>query len=186
LSSSTGIAYDSQTSNLYIVDSNNNRVMQYQYGASVGNVTAGGHGYGLSTSQLSTPVGLYFDTFSNSLVISNYNMPRIVWWRIGDYNGTIVAGSFTGVAGNDLTSLNYSFGVSLDPMGNIYVADRANHRIQFFLSGQSVGRTIVGITGVIGTNMTLLNQPCWVTLDKQLNLYVSDTSNHRVQMFKRY
>ena len=160
--------------------------MQYQYGASVGNVIAGGHGYGLNASQLSTPVGLYFDTFSNSLVISNADMPRIVWWRIGDYNGTIVAGSFTGVVGNDSTSLNGPLGVSLDPMGNIYVADTANHRIQFFLSGQSVGRTIAGITGVNGTNATVLNQPRWVTLDKQLNLYVSDTYNHRVQMFKRY
>jgi len=186
LSYLTAIAYDSQTNNLYIVDSNNHRVMQYQYGISVGNVIAGGHGYGLGASQLSWPYGLYFDTFSNSLVISNCVMPRIVWWRIGDYNGTIVAGSFTGVAGYDSTSFNCSIGVSLDPMGNIYVTDRENHRIQFFLSGQFIGRTIAGITGVKGTNATLLNQPNWLTLDKQLNLYVCDTYNHRVQMFRRY
>jgi len=186
LSGLTAVAYDSQTNNLYIVDTNNQRVMQYQYGASVGNVIAGGHGYGLGTSQLSTPRGLYFDTFSNSLAISNWNMPRIVWWKIGDYNGTIVVGSFTGVTGNDSTSLNCPYGVSLDPMGNIYVADMANHRIQVFLSGQSIGRTIAGITGINGPNATALNEPRWVTLDKQLNLYVSGTSNHRVQMFRRY
>ena len=179
LSYLTAIAYDSQTNNLYIADTNNHRVMQYQHGSSVGNVIAGGHGYGSNTSQLSTPYGLYFDVFSNSLVICNAGMPRIVWWRIGDYNGTIVAG-------NDSTSLNYPFGVSVDPMGNIYVADMGTHRIQFFRSGQFVGRTIAGITGVNGTNATVLNQPRWVTLDKQLNLYVSDTDNHRVQMFRRY
>jgi len=175
----TGIAYDSETNNLYIADSYNHRVMRYQYGISVGNVIAGGHGYGSNTSQLSTPYGLYFDAFSNSLIISNAEMPRIVWWRIGDYNGTIVVG-------NDSTSFNNLHGVNLDPMGNIYVADTGNHRIQFFLYGQTLGRTIAGITGVYGTNMTLLNQPFWVTLDKQLNLYVSDQWNHRVQMFKRY
>ena len=153
--------------------------MRYQYGISVGNVIAGGNGYGSNTSQLSTPYGLYFDAFSNSLIISNAEMPRIVWWRIGDYNGTIVVG-------NDSTSFNNLHGVNLDPMGNIYVADTGNHRIQFFLYGQTLGRTIAGITGVYGTNMTLLNQPFWVTLDKQLNLYVSDQWNHRVQMFKRY
>ena len=152
----------------------------------MGNVIAGGNGYGLSTSQLSSPHGLYFDIFSNSLVICNYNMPRVVWWRIGDYNGTIVAGSFTGVVGNDSTSFNYPVGVSLDPMGNIYVADAGNHRIQFFLSGHSVGRTIAGITGVYGTNASVLSQPFWVILDKQLNLYVSDINNYRVQMFERY
>ena len=186
LSKANGIAYDSQTNNLYIADTDNQRVMQYQYGASMGNVIAGGNGYGLNTSQLSTSYALYFDVFSNSLVIANADMPRIVRWRIGDYNGTIVAGSFTGVVGNDATSLNYPRGVSLDPMGNIYVADTVNNRIQFFLSGQTVGRTVAGITGVYGTNMTLLDHPFWVTQDKQLNLYVSDTYNHRVQMFKRY
>jgi len=182
----TAVAYDSQTNNLYIADTNNNRVMQYQYGSSAGSVIAGRGGYGLGASQLSTPFGLYFDTFSNSLIISNCNLPRIVWWKIGDYNGTVVAGSFTGVVGNDSTFLNVPFGVSLDPMGNIYVADMANHRIQFFLSGQFVGRTIAGITGVSGTNASVLYQPRWVTLDKQLNLYVCDTDNHRVQMFRRY
>jgi len=179
LSYITGIAYDSQTNNLYIADTGNNRVMQYQYGSSMGNVIVGGNGYGLGTSQLSSPYGLYFDTFSNSLVISNCAMPRIVWWRIGDNNGTIVAGNYS-------TSLNGPFDVNLDPMGNIYVADTENHRIQFFLSGHSVGRTIAGITGVYGTNASVLRQPYWVILDKQLNLYVSDTLNHRVQMFKRY
>jgi len=153
--------------------------MQYQYGSLVGSVIAGHGGYGLGASQLSTPYGLYFDIFSNSLIISNYNLPRIVWWRVGDYNGTLVAG-------NDSTSLNGPFGVRVDPMGNIYVADMPNHRIQFFLSGQFVGRTIAGITGVNGTNASVFNQPRWVTLDKQLNLYVCDTDNHRVQMFRRY
>ena len=132
LSVATGIAYDSQTNNLYIADTGNHRVMQYQHGASVGNVVAGGNGYGFGASQLSSPYGLYFDIFSNSLVICNYNMPRVVWWRIGDYNGTIVAGSFTGVVGNDSTCLNGPVGMNLDPMGNIYVADAGNHRIQFF------------------------------------------------------
>ena len=66
------------------------------------------------------------------------------------------------------------------------MADTGNNRIQFFQSGQTVGRTIAGITGVNGTNMSLLNQPFWAALDKQLNLYISDSFNHRVQMFRRY
>jgi hypothetical protein len=66
-------------------------------------------------------------------------------------------------------------------MGNLYVADRDNHRIQFFLVGQSNGTTIAGITGISGTNSTLLNVPRSLALDNQLNLYVVDTSNHRIQ-----
>ena len=74
----------------------------------------------------------------------------------------------------------------MDPMGKIYVADSANQRIQLFLAGQSTGITIAGISGVIGNSSTLLNYPFWPLLDNQLNLYVSDYLNFRVQKFNRY
>jgi hypothetical protein len=54
------------------------------------------------------------------------------------------------------------------------------------LAGQSVGTTIAGITSVVGGNSTLLNMPYSLTLDNQLNLYVADTGNYRVQKFLRY
>jgi len=74
----------------------------------------------------------------------------------------------------------------LDPMGNMYVADQYNQRIQFFYSGQSDGVTIAGITSVASTNSNTLNSPTSLTLDNQLNLYVADTYNHRIQKFVRY
>jgi len=178
--------YDSNTDNLYIGDTFNHRVMQYQYGATFGTAVAGGNGAGLNTSQLNSPYDLYLDKISNSFIIPNYGAHNIVRWVIGDSKWTFVAGSTTGLLGNNSASLNRPLGIALDPMGNIYIADSSNHRIQFFLSGQSSGTTIAGVTGVFGTNSNLLRQPYWVTLDNQLNLYVSDTFNHRIQMFKRY
>jgi hypothetical protein len=71
-------------------------------------------------------------------------------------------------------------------MGNMYVADGFNYRIQFYYAGQSNGTTIAGITGVTGNNTTTLSTPLSVALDSQLNLYVVDTYNHRVQKFLRY
>ena len=71
-------------------------------------------------------------------------------------------------------------------MGNLYVADRNNHRIQLFMNGQLEGITIAGITSTIGSNSTLLTVPWSVALDNQLNLYVADSANHRVQKFLRY
>ena len=76
--------------------------------------------------------------------------------------------------------------VTLDSMGNIYVADRDNHRIQLFLAGQSNGTTIAGVTGRPGSNSTSLYKPYSVALDTQLNLYVADTYNDRVQKFIHY
>jgi len=71
-------------------------------------------------------------------------------------------------------------------MGNIYVADRDNRRIQFFSIGQSNGMTIAGITGITGANASLLSSIASVVLDTQLNLYVSDSGNHRIQKLMRF
>lgn len=78
--------------------------------------------------------------------------------------------------------------VVLDPMGNIYVAvaDTLNHRIQWFMNGQIQAITMAGITNTSSSNPTQLNSPYTVRLDNQLNLYVVDTGNHRIQKFERY
>ena len=49
--------------------------------------------------------------------------------------------------------------ITLDSMGNVYVADTYNDRIQFFLAGQSNGTTIAGITGSAGSTPDLLDGP---------------------------
>ena len=84
------------------------------------------------------------------------------------------------------TTFNEPSDVTLDPMGNMYVADLYNHRIQFFQPGESVGTTIVGITGQPGNNATMFNQTSSLILDNQLNIYVVDRYNHRIQKFLRY
>jgi len=181
-----GIARDSSSGTLYIVDQSNHRVMRYLSGASSGTVVAGGNGQGTSNTQLFLPIDVYYDSPSNSLYIANAGGNNIVNWVIGATSWTLVAGSISGTSGSTDTLLNYPMSVTLDSMNNVYVADRDNHRIQLFLSGQSNGTTIAGETGRSGTNSTLLFNPCSIALDAQLNLYVADTYNHRVQKFMRY
>ncbi|CAF1218232.1 unnamed protein product [Rotaria sordida] len=178
-----GIARDPSLGTLYIADQSNHRVMSFLAGASSGTVAAGDNGQGINNTQLNYPVGVYFDSSSNSLIIANTGANNIVRWMIGASSWTVVAGSIFGLSGNTTTLLNYPVGVILDFMGNVYVADRNNHRIQFFLAGQSTGTTIAGQTSISGNNPTLLNNPYSMVLDAQLNLYVADTYNHRVQKF---
>ncbi|CAF4220772.1 unnamed protein product, partial [Rotaria sordida] len=99
---------------------------------------------------------------------------------------TVVAGNSSGFSGATSTDLNSPLEATFDPMGNMYVADRNNHRIQFFHDGQLNGTTIAGITNISGNNATTLNWPRSVRLDSQLNLYVADSNNHRIQKFLRY
>ncbi|CAM4842743.1 unnamed protein product [Rotaria magnacalcarata] len=179
------LALNENTKTLYISDYDNNRIMSYASGASVGTVAAGGNGFGTSYTQLEYPVGLYFDSLTNSLVVANSAAHNIVRWILGDNSWTQVVG-ISGIQGNSSSLLNLPMGVTFDPMGNMYVADAYNHRIQFFLSDQSEGRTIAGITSSPGMNDIQLNTPYSIRLDNQLNLYVVDLGNHRVKKFLRY
>ena len=136
-------------------------------------------------NRLTSPIGLVYDDYTHSFIIGNYFGHHLARWKSGSNQLIPVAGT-AGTAGNTSSLLSGPVGITMDMMGNIYCADALNHRIQLFLEGQSEGITIAGITGVNGSNATTLYTPYWVELDNQLNLYVSDTSNRRIQKFSRY
>ncbi|CAF0829287.1 unnamed protein product [Adineta steineri] len=180
------ITRDSSTGTLYIADTYNHRIMKYFANASSGTVVAGGNGAGTGITQLYYPYGFTFDSSSNSLLIANYHTNNIVRWVLGASSWTLVIGSPTGLSGSTSTLLNQPVGIALDSMSNIYVADSKNHRIQFFVAGQSNGTTAAGVTGSSGISPSQLNSPYWVIIDNQLNLYVSDHNNNRVQFFSHH
>lgn len=164
----------------------NHRIMSYPSGASTGTIVAGTGVASVNTANLFYPTAVYFDSPSNSLVIANYGANNVVRWTLGANSWTLIGGSMNGSSGNTSALFAGPVGITMDPMGNIYVADMINTRIQLFLVGQSNATTIAGSTGVYGANSTLINRPYWVALDNQLNLYVSDTYNDRIQRFSRY
>lgn len=84
--------------------------------------------------------------------------------------------------------LNHPSGVTADAIGNVYIADRDNHRIRRVDIGGVI--TTVAGTGVSGNSgdgglatLARLNGPTSVSLDGAGNLYVADTGNHRVRKF---
>ena len=160
--------------------------MQYTLNSTGGTLIAGGNGAGMGRTQLNNPRGLYFESSTNSLLIANFGANNIVRWVIGDSNWTLVAGDITGVGGSGPTRFASPSDVLSDSMGNIYVADRFNYRVQFCLAGRINCTTIGGISTQFGNTSTTLNQISAIALDSQLNLYVSDTVNNRIQQFIRY
>ena len=181
-----GIALHPTSNTLYIADNSNHRIMSYILGNNSGTLVFGFNGAGQSNTQLYWPVGLHFDILTNSLVIANVGANKIVRYMLGSSFWTLIAGDISGVAGTAPTQLRNPNDATLDPMGNLYVADRGNNRIQFFYAEQLNATTIARITGVNGTNATTLAAPYSLKLDSQLNLYVADTYNHRIQKFLRY
>lgn len=183
LASPIGLARDASTGTLYISDAGNHRIMRYLSGASSGTVVAGGNGAGTGITQLNNPRGLHYDASTNSLLIANNLAHNIVRWVIGASSWTLVAGSSSGTVGSTSILLSYPTDVTLDSLGNMYVSDEGNQRIQFFLLGQSNGTTMFGVTGTSGSTSDLFNTPSSVAVDSQFNVYVTDYNNFRVQMF---
>ena len=132
------------------------------------------------------PFAIYLDLTSNSLIIANRGVNNIVKWVLGASTWTLLVGSGSGSSGSSSTLLNGPCGVILDPLGNIYVADTSNHRIQFFRKGQTNGTTVAGVTGVSGSTDLLLSGPYAIRLDIDNSLYVADTNNQRIQKFTSY
>ncbi|CAF4685001.1 unnamed protein product, partial [Rotaria socialis] len=163
------ITRDPNTGTLYISDCSNHRIMSYLVNASSGTVVAGGNGSGTNRTQLCYPQAIYLDVASNSLYIANFYCNNIVRWVIGATSWTLVAGDINGKSGNSSTMLHYPYGVEVDCMGNIYVADTYNHRIQFFRAGSMNGTTIAGVTEIYGSDPYHLYYPFSLKLDSQLN-----------------
>ena len=181
-----GIELDKITNTLYIADYGNHRIMAYAKNAINGTVAFGGQDAGINRTQLWAPVGIYVDYISNSLIIANYAAHNVIRWIRSEHEWILMAGDINGSWNSTSTTLRGVTDMILDPMGNMYVADRNNQRIQLFMSGEYVGQTIAGVTGVFGTNASLFSSPWCVKLDNQLNLYVADRNNHRIQKFLRY
>ena len=99
------------------------------------------------------------------------------------YSGiTIAGGNGQGSAANQLS---YPWGICLDALGNLYVADQMNNRILKFPAGSTSatnGITVAGGNGA-GIAANQINQPAGICVDGSGNLYVADERNDRIQKF---
>ena len=187
LNSPYGLAYDRNSKTIYSTEYYNYRVLRFYRNNSTGTLITGGNGLGLNSTQLYWPHAIHFDSLTNTLLIVNAGANNVVRSIINSTEWTFVLGDLNGLSGNSSSELASPTDVTVDPMGNIYVVDRNNHRIQFFSMDSLInGTTIAGKGTVSGSNATLLKTPSSLTLDNQLNLYVVDRGNHRIQKFERY
>ena len=181
-----GVAFDSNTNTLYISDTGNDRVMKYEQNARSGTLVAGGNGPGTNTNQLYSPRGLHFEGATNTLLIANTGANNVVRWKLGDSNWTHIGGRLDGSNGTESNELHFPMDVISDRIGNIYVADSGNSRVQLYLVNHTDAATVTSFT-----YLTLLLPPSIyvassIALDDQMNLYVADMATGEVQQFKRY
>jgi DNA-binding beta-propeller fold protein YncE len=103
---------------------------------------------------------------------------------LGSLSGVTVAGGNSfGTAPNQLNHPTSIYVSKLD--GSVYVCDNYNNRIQKWQKNATNGTTVAGSSnGTAGSTPYLLNNPYGIAIDDQENyIYVSDSSNNRVQRF---
>lgn len=97
-------------------------------------------------------------------------------------SATTVAG--TGNGGCQVIQAQAPWHTALDSSGALYVADSSCHRIAKWIVGSPTGITVAGqLNGVANNTAAFLNRPYGVSVDSSNNIYVADTSNHRVQFW---
>ena len=104
-------------------------------------------------------------------------------WRL---SGVTVAG-ISGLNGTNSTQLDNPWGLALTYDSTLYVADRYNNRVQKFLRGSSIGKTVAGQENgtTNGSSSTILNRPANIYLNSNENLYIADGYSHRVQFWAK-
>lgn len=187
-----GIAID-VFGNIFISDSN--RIRKIDALTGVINLYAGtsggfsGDGGAAIAAQLNGPRSICVDFYGNIYIedASNYRIRKISTSGIittvagngsPTYTGDGVPATATGIS---------TFGVAVDPSGNVYTSDYANHRVRM-VDGAGVIHTVAG-TGIPGfsgdgtpATTAELSSPETVAIGRcDNNLYIQDFGNHRTR-----
>ncbi len=192
-----GVAVDG-SGDLFIADTYNNRIRKVTKATGAittvaGTGTPGYNGDNIiaTSAMLSFPRGIAFDS-SGNLYIADDNNHRVRKVVAGSGIITTVAGNGTpGYNGDNIAAigaaLNRPFGVAVDSVGDLYIADYDNRRVRKVTAGTGTIVTVAG-TGTFGYNgdniaaaTAMLSAPHGVAVDSSRNLYIADTFNHRIR-----
>lgn len=200
LNAPRGVTVDS-LGTVYIADSGNHRIRKVTTGGLI--TTVAGDGYtsadgsgrfagdsGAATSaSLSGPRGLAV-TSDGTIYIADTLNQRIrkvtPTGLISSIVGTGTAGFLGDGAAAVAANVNFPLAVCVDTSGTLYIADTYNHRIRK-VTPAGIISTVVG-SGTAGfsgdgaaATSARVNFPNSVAVDPSGNLYLTDTSNHRIR-----
>ncbi|CAF1065659.1 unnamed protein product [Adineta steineri] len=173
LSYPQGIYVDDDHQTIYIADHDNDRVVEWKYGAKNGQVVAGGNGKGNRSDQLLEPTDVVVDKKNDSLIICDYGNRRVVRWSRQD-----------GRNGETIISDIECRGLTMDKNGDLYISDVNKNEVRRWKQGEREG-TIVAGGNTYGNHLNQLRYPTYIFVDGDHSVYVSDYYNHRVMKWMK-
>ena len=182
----SGLAVSS-SKDILVVDTANQRLQAFKYASGAGwswNYTIGETGVmGVNNAHFMGPMDVALDRSGNSYVVDMGNH------RVQVFNGTLYKATIgvPGLAGPDNSRLNGPLGVAVSPSGRIFVSDTGARRVQVFDATykyvQSLGNQNATQYIGPGAGNGAFDGPGGVSVNSSGNIFVSDTNNHRVQVF---
>ncbi|CAF0920683.1 unnamed protein product [Didymodactylos carnosus] len=174
--------YVDRDENIYIADTDNNRIQLWLKGAREGITVAGGNGKGKNLNQIGACQYIWVDeSENNTIYISDFYNDRVVKWIPFAETSTVVAGGHG--SGKKSNQLSLPRGIYLDKCKNLYIADLFNHRIQLWMKDSEDGITVAGGNGQ-GNARNQLYDPWDVKVDEYGNVFVADATNKRIQKWE--
>jgi sugar lactone lactonase YvrE len=124
--------------------------------------------------------GLTMDK-DGSLYVSDYQKNEVRRWKIGEKDGTIVAGG--NGQGDQLNQFNYPNYIFIDENYSLYVSDKNNGRVMKWEKDAKQGIVVAGGNSP-GTSLMQLYYPQGLIVDELGQIYVADCLNSRVLIWR--
>ncbi len=189
-----GIAIDA-AGNLYIGDTSNQRVRKINAQGIIstlagnGQKTYSGDGGPATAAALDAPTGVTVDAAGN-IYIADTNNQRIRKVTPAGVISTVAGNGKKGFSGDGgpatAAMLSAPNRLTLDPAGNLYIADQENNRVRK-VTPQGVISTVAG-TGQSGASgdggpaiSAALNSPNGLAIDRNGNLFIADLASSRIR-----
>lgn len=164
-----GISIDDDNKTIYIADSDNHRIVAWNYGSSTGQVVAGGNGKGSQNDQLSFPRNVIVDAQTDSLIICDWGNQRVVRWpRQNGISGEVI-----------IANIECFGGITFDDNESLYVSDFQKNHVKRWRKGETDGTIVAGGNGD-GNGLNQLNSPTYIFVDQDRSIYISDKDDHRI------
>jgi sugar lactone lactonase YvrE len=202
------IPYVDSNGDIYLPDDDNCRIRKVSKAAHTITTFAGtGSQSTAGTSALKSAVGFYVpysivgDTAGTFLLVSD----MFYVWKINLNSGmasvyagfTSLAPGFSGDNGPATSAQLYNpMGLWLTTSGDLYIADRSNHRIRKVSYSLTLTSNIIATVAGTGNNgfsgdaglasLGILTNPRSVYTDTNGNVYIADSGNNRIRLVNTY